>query len=64
MSDNFQVGDFVSFTYETKEVYPGRILSKKDNGKYEVEIFISQRGASELEVEVVIGKESQLKMRG
>jgi hypothetical protein len=60
--EQFAKGDFVWFTYETKEVYPGRIVDiVKDD--YMVEICINKKKSSGNELEVVKGKKHQLQIR-
>jgi acetolactate synthase small subunit len=55
-------GDFVWFTYETKEVYPGRIVDiEKDT--YIVEICTNKKKSSGNELERVKGKREQLELR-
>ncbi|WCK56984.1 hypothetical protein PP175_27730 (plasmid) [Aneurinibacillus sp. Ricciae_BoGa-3] len=58
----FKKGDFVWFTYDTKEVYPGRI-AEIDGDDYTVEICTNKKKSSGNELERVKGKANQLKKR-
>jgi hypothetical protein len=60
--EEFQRGDFVNFTYDTGEVYPGRIIDI-DKGEYIVEICTNKRKNSENELEIVRAKKHQLQLR-
>lgn len=62
MEQKFTKGDFVWFTYDTKEVYPGRIVDiEKDD--YIVEICINKKKSMNNELERVKGKKHQLQLR-
>lgn len=63
MNSVFSVGDFVLYKDKTKEVYSGRILSVKDNGKYNVEIYINPEAGLDAETEVVEASEAQLEKK-
>lgn len=59
-SDNLKTGDFIWFMYDTKEIYPGRVMRiEKDD--YLVEICTNKRKSEGNEVEHVKGKRSQLR---
>lgn len=60
--EEFQRGDFVNFTYDTGDVYPGRIVDI-DKDEYIVEICINKRKNSENELEIVRAKRHQLQLR-
>lgn len=62
MKQDFAKGDFVWFTYDTKEDYPGRIvdIEKED---YVVEICLNKKKSMNNELERVKGKKHQLRMR-
>jgi hypothetical protein len=62
--EQFRKGDFVwfTFTYDEKEVYPGRIIDvEKDN--YIVEICTNKKKSSGNDLEKVKGKKHQLQIR-
>lgn len=55
-------GDFVWYTCETNEVFPGRIVNvEKDI--YSVEICLNKKKSSNNELEVVKAKKEQLEIR-
>jgi hypothetical protein len=59
----FQRGDFVNFTDDTGEVYPGRIVDIDKKDEYIVEICVNKRKTLENELEIVRAKRNQLQLR-
>ena len=59
---DLRVGDFVSFIYDTKEVYPGRIV-RIEGDEYVVEICTNKRKTAENEIELVRGKRDKIRLR-
>lgn len=55
-------GDFVWYTDDTKEVYPGRVIDTK-KGVFIVEICLNKKKSSGNELDRVEAKEHQLKIR-
>lgn len=59
--DNLNVGDYVLFKYDTKEVYPGRILSISKKGRVKVEICTNKCRKGFSDIEIVEGTLDQVR---
>lgn len=62
--NDIQKGDFVYYEYDTKEIFPGRVVDiDKKRGKFIVEICTNKKKSMKNELETVECSRSQLRLR-